>query len=199
MTLEEFIETHDHAGSIVLLEGKRVVAQEDQAKLRTLGSLLANKTKWLSFRSGNAEGSDQFFSEGVAAVDPNRLEVIVPYTGHRKKTNLASRTISLEDLNLADNPDLIDQSKASKSTRRLIDPYVAGARNRNAIKAAYIIRDTIKAIGASAIPPSSFAIFYDDLENPQQGGTGHTMLVCQQNQIPFADQTIWMKWLEDEI
>ena len=49
------------------------------------------------------------------------------------------------------------------------------------MKAAYIIRNTIKVTGTSAIPPASFALFYDDLENPGTGGTGHTIDICKKS------------------
>jgi len=60
-----------------------------------------------------------------------------------------------------------------------------GARGRYSIKAAYIIRSTIKAIGTEEIRPATFGIFYDDLDKPKEGGTGHTMNVCIQNNIPI--------------
>jgi hypothetical protein len=148
------------------------------------------------FRSGNAEGSDQFFSEGVAEIDKSRLQVITPYTGHRQKTNQAFETISLDEINVADEPEVVYQSKSNKKTEKLIDQYISGARDRFSIKAAYIIRDTIKAIGTDDIKPATFGIFYDDLDKPKEGGTGHTMKVCEQNNIPIIDQKIWFKWLD---
>jgi len=51
-----------------------------------------------------------------------------------------------------------------------------------------ILRDTIKAIGTDKIRPTTFGIFYDDLEKPKTGGTGHTMIICEQNNIPIIDQ-----------
>jgi len=63
------------------------------------------------------------------------------------------------------------------------------------MKAAYIIRDTIKVIGAGNIKPATFGIFYDDLKNPLSGGTGHTMSVCKVNNIPLVDQKDWFEWL----
>lgn len=47
----------------------------------------------------------------------------------------------------------------------------------------------------AGILPAYFAIFYDDLKKPQQGGTGHTMLMCKEKNVPFIDQRTWMKWL----
>jgi len=197
MTLSDFINQHDHDRGVVLLEGKRKVAEEDRNKLYELGKLLASKTKKMIFRSGNAAGSDQFFSDGVAAVDYKRLQVITPYANHRKKTNKAYETVSMDNIDLASEPELLYQSKGNKKMEKLIDQYASGVRGRFAIKAAYIIRDTVKAIGTETIPPATFGIFYDDLSNPMTGGTGHTMNICRQNGIPIIDQKVWMKWLEE--
>ena len=197
MTLKDFIKDFDTDNSIVLLEGKRNVLEADKEKLLALGKLLAVKTKRMTFRSGNAEGSDQLFSDGVTAVDNKRLQVITPYSGHRQKTNQAYETISLDDINISAEPEVLYQSKSNKKTKNLIDKFVSGEKNRFSIKAAYIIRDTIKAIGTEGVKPSTFAIFYDDLENPLSGGTGHTMNVCKKNNIPIIDQKTWFKWLTE--
>ena len=92
--------------------------------------------------------------------------------------------------------EIIYQSKSNKKTKSLIDKYVDGSKDRFAIKAAYIIRDTVKVIGTnSGIPPINFAFFYDDFDNPKTGGTGHTMTVCEMNNIPYLTQEIWSKWI----
>ena len=196
MTLQEFIHHFDRQDSIVLLEGKRKVAERDQEKLVALGRLLALRTSNMLFRSGNAEGADHLFSKGVTEVDPKRLQVITPYSGHRKKSNKAYQTIALDEIDLASEAEVVYQSKSNKKTEKLIDNYVSGGRDRYSIKAAYIIRDTIKAIGTGEIPPTTVGLFYDDLSNPRTGGTGHTMNVCEQNHIPVLDQRVWMGWLE---
>jgi hypothetical protein len=195
MTLKEFIDQYDNENSIVLLEGKRKVLEEDKEKLIELGELLASKTSKMIFRSGNAEGSDQFFSDGVTSIDQKRLQVITPYSGHRKKYNHAYETIALDEVNIVAEPEVILQSKGNKKTEKIIDKFVSGDKNRFTIKAAYIIRDTIKAIGTKEIGPATFGIFYDDLENPMAGGTGHTMNICAQNNIPIINQEQWFKWL----
>jgi hypothetical protein len=197
MTLQEFIKQFDKPNSIVLLEGKRNVLEPDKERLIALGNLLTSKTKSMIFRSGNAEGSDQLFSDGVTAVDYKRLQVITPYSGHREKTNQAYETISLDEISIAAEPEVVYQSKSNKKTEKLIDQFVSGNKNRYTIKAAYIIRDTIKAIGTDRIKPATFGIFYDDLDKPKEGGTGHTMKVCEQNNIPIIDQKIWFKWLTE--
>ena len=197
MTLKEFIQMVDKDNSIVLLEGKRNVKVADKEKLTALGRLLASRTTKMIFRSGNAEGSDQLFSDGVTEVDYKRLQVITPYSGHRQKNNHAYDTISLDDVNIAAEPEVVYHSKSNKKTEKLIDQFVSGNKNRYTIKAAYIIRDTIKAIGTDEIKPATFGIFYDDLDNPMSGGTGHTMNVCKQNNIPLIDQKVWFKWLTE--
>lgn len=198
MTLKEFIKKYDKQHAVVLLEGKRNVLETDKEKLTALGKLLASKTKKMLFRSGNADGADYYFSLGVSMVDPTRLQVITPYTGHRQKENKAYDTIPLDTLQLAANSEIVYQSKKNKKFESLIDQYVDGNVNRNSIKAAYIIRDTIKAIGTDEIKPATFGIFYDDLINPRAGGTGHTMNVCEENNIPITNQSIWFNWLTEK-
>ena len=197
MTLQEFILKYDNENSVILLEGKRTVMDADKEKLLALGKLLVSKTSKMIFRSGNAEGADQYFSEGVASVDYKRLQVITPYSGHRQKTNLSYDTISLDDVNILSNPEVVYHSKSNKKTENLIDKYIVGEKNRYTIKAAYILRDTIKVMGADEIKPATFGIFYDDLGDPGKGGTGHTMNVCSQMNIPFVDQKEWFGWVEE--
>lgn len=196
MTFTQFKDRYDKQGSIVLLEGKRDVKKADKEKLIALGEHLASETDHITFRSGNADGSDYYFSTGVSNIDNNRLEVITPYSGHRKSSNKAGKTNSLDDIDLAEEPEVVYQSKSRKKTKKLVEKYVDGMRSRYAIKAAYIIRDTIKVIGTnSGIKPIDFGIFYDDLNNPQSGGTGHTMDVCEMNDILFIDQQAWFEWI----
>lgn len=198
MTLQQFINQYDFENSIVLLEGKREVIPSDVDKLIRLGELLVSNTKHIKFRSGNAPGSDFYFSSGVIKINPSRLEVITPYANHREKKNDAYKTYSLDEVNLMQEPEVVYQSKSNKQMEKFIDPFVAGNKNRLTMKAAYIIRDTIKVTGTTAIPPANFALFYDNLENPRSGGTGHTINICEMNNVEFADQKIWMKWLQEK-
>lgn len=199
MTLQEFILKYDNENSVILLEGKRTVMDADKEKLLALGKLLVSKTSKMIFRSGNAEGADQYFSEGVASIDFKRLQVITPYTGHRQKTNKSYDTIALDQVDLLSNPEVIYHSKSNKKTENLIDKYIVGEKNRYTIKAAYILRDTVKVLGADDIKPATFALFYDDLISPRTGGTGHTMNVCSQMNIPFVDQKEWFEWVEESV
>ena len=195
MELGAFIEAYDKDGCIVLLEGKREVLSEDRPHLVRLGALLAASTTRMRFRSGNAKGADELFSSGVASVDRQRLQVVTPYAGHRKSRNQAGEVFNLGAIDLAAEPEVVYQTKTNKSLQGLVDRYVAGDRGSLAIRAAYLIRDTVKVIGAAGIPRAGFAIFYDDLSKPGEGGTGHTMAICRLNGLPYIDQRTWLGWL----
>lgn len=195
MTLRQFIERYDKAGVVVLLEGKRVVPEAHMDKLISLGRLLATQTQWMQFRSGNAEGSDFLFSKGICSVDSERLQVITPYAGHRRDSTQGKTIVSLDEVNLAAEPEIVYHSKLNRKNERIIDQYLQGERNRSSIKAAYIIRDTVKVLGTRFFKPAAFGIFYDDPDNPRSGGTGHTMNVCINNNIPVIDQLTWFGWL----
>ena len=196
MELTEFIEIYNCKKSIILLEGKRNVLESDKEKLIQLGSLLASCLPLATFRSGNADGADFYFSKGVLQVAPDRLQVITPYKNHRQKTNKANETISLDQIDLLNEPAVVYQSKNNKKTKSLIDKYVAGAIDRFSIKAAYIISDTIKVTGTkSGIPPIDFAFFYDDEQKPKTGGTGHTMDICEINNVDYLTQKQWYNWI----
>lgn len=196
MTSTEFFSKYNVENSIILLEGKRNVVESIKEKLIQLGMFLALNLPKAKFRSGNADGADFNFATGVLQVAPDRLQVITPYNDHRQKVNNAYETISLDQIDLLKEPEIIYQSKNNKKTQSLIDKYVDGARDRFAIKAAYIIRDTVKVTGTnSGIPPVNFAFFYDDELNPKTGGTGHTMEVCEINKVPYLTQSAWSKWI----
>lgn len=195
MEFTAFIEKYNCKKNIILLEGKRNVIESDIEKLIQLGNLLATFLPLVTFRSGNANGADFYFSKGVLQVAPERLQVITPYENHRQKTNIAYETISLDNIDLLNEPEVIYQSKNNKKTKSLIDKYVAGAKDRFSIKAAYIIRDTVKVIGTkSGINPINFAFFYDDEQKPKTGGTGHTMEICDINKVTYFTQKDWRKW-----
>ena len=194
MNLNEFIEKYDFKKSIILLEGKRKVKLEDQNNLIALGRLLATHSQHMIFRSGNANGADAFFTQGVMEVAPQRMQLIKPYDNHRKG-NLQAYPYSLDEVNLANEEDLMYESKMHKPTQKLVDAYAAGKRDRFSIKAAYIIRDTLKVLGNKDLDKATFAFFYEDYLNPKSGGTGHTMQVCERHQVPYLTQNEWIKFL----
>ncbi len=196
VSLTAFLEAFDKPGSIVLLEGKRKIKTGDEDKLSLLGHLLAERSAFMKFRSGNATGADELFSQGVANVDPSRLEVIKPYASHRPAAEVGATAYSMDEINLAEEPEVVYHSKQNQQMAGLVDKYILQVRNRLTVKAAYILRDTVKVCGTrSGIAPATVAFFYDDLSNPMQGGTGHTMQVCIERGVPICDQQSWMNWL----
>jgi hypothetical protein len=196
MTLAEFTIQYNSKNTIIVLEGKRNVLESDKEKLIQLGNLLATHLPLATFRSGNAAGADFYFSQGVWQVAPERLQVITSCDNHREKQNNAFKTISFDEIYLAKESEVVYQSKNNKKTTSLIDKYIGGAKDRFAVKAAYIIRDTVKVTGTnSGIPPTTFAFFYDDLDNPKTGGMGHTMSVSDINNVTYLTQNEWLNWL----
>jgi len=123
------------------------------------------------------------------------LQSVIPHHKHRKNDNFAYNTVSLDDIDIINEPKIIYQSKSNKSTDNLIDKYFSGNINRYSIKSAYIIIYTVKVLGTKYVKPANFGIFYDDLSNPCKGGTGHTMNICRHNKIEFIDQNVWFNWL----
>lgn len=195
MNLQHFIQQFDVLNSVVLLEGKRKVSEGDAHRLVELGRLLTEKTRYIMFRSGNAPGADEYFSQGVSAVDPSRLQVIIPYDGHRKKHNLAGYTLSLDQISMVAESELVYAAKHHSATSKLVDDFVEGKKNKNTIKAAYILRDTAKVLGYGDWKVADAGIFYDDLNNPETGGTGHTIGLCKKYHIPVFNQNTWFEWL----
>lgn len=197
MDFQQFVNIYDKPGQIILLEGKRTVLEKDKPKLIKLSQMLAEKTMHIQFRSGNASGADNYFSKCFTGDNARRFEVIVPYSGHRSYDSEGFRIINIEDIPLTNDSTLVVQSKFNRRNLRIFDAYLAGERNSMAFKAAYLLRDTLKVLGfPPKIPMADFAIFYDDLENPCSGGTGHTMNICSNNMVPFVDQILWFNWLK---
>lgn len=75
---------HNNPAGVVLLEGRRSIPADYGQQAHALAASLASRFPTLRFRSGNALGSDDAFSRGVAGVDASRLQVIAPYASHRK-------------------------------------------------------------------------------------------------------------------
>lgn len=183
MEFIEFKERFDKPGFVILFGGKRDILEQDVEMIRILGLFLISNTDHLIFRTGNANGADVLFADGVAKKDSSRLQSVTPYQGHRKKTNYAKEQLSLDEVDLAAEPEVVYHSKANVKTKRLVDEYVSGKRDQYAMKAAYIIRDTLMVIGGKDISRSACGLFYDDLKSPMSGGTGHTMNVCRLNDV----------------
>jgi hypothetical protein len=197
MDLQTFIQRFDTPGSVVLLEGNREVHQEDAAKLEAMAKLLAQRTRHMIFRSGNAEGADALFAAGVVAVDGSRLQVVTPYSGHRKAFNQAGATVDLGQVDLLAEPQVPYLTKrATPVNAGLIDHYMDGGRDRNAQKAPYLLRDTLKVTGShgAGLLPATCGLFYH-VSKKKTSGTAHTMRVCAERGVPYFDQLNWFNWL----
>lgn len=138
MTLSNFIKNFDEEGSIILLEGKRNVHPKDEHKLSELGNMLCKKLQFAKFRSGNASGADYFFCKGVSDIDSKRLELVLPYSSHRKNYLLTDNLHSVDEMDLLQEPEVVYQTKSNKQNKKLIDLYISGNRGKTGIKGSYL-------------------------------------------------------------
>lgn len=179
--------------TVILLAGKRKVLPGDEVMIFEFGKRLALEYDKCIFRSGNADGADQYFIEGVKEVAPDRVQLVLPFKNHRKKTQVGVYTQSIEQLQLSAESPAVYQANLSANYRRLIDLYFEQPQSKAAIKASYLVRDMVMVFGHGDLAPISAAYFYDDLTQPCQGGTGFTMQLCTELKIPFWNQGVWGK------
>jgi len=197
MNYLEFLDyIHRYDNPIILVEGTRALPGGDRYCLVTLGERLAKELPSAIFRTGNAEGSDEAFAEGIRKIDPARLQYVLPYPGHRKRRiEDGSYKIALSEISC------VAEERAVYHTKNASSEYNSMLEMRDKIpklhsKSRYILRDTIKVIGAIEVglAPATIGIFYENPENPMKGGTGHTMRVCKMQGIPVILKTEWMNW-----
>lgn len=181
---------------VVLLEGTRQVPEKEQSRLTELGAFLAKTFPEAVFRSGNADGSDTLFARGVESVDPKRMQLVTPTARHRNKNrHPLNYVVPLSEVSAVHEESLAYHTNAATpENRRIID-------KRNEVpqlkaKARYLLRDTLKVLGdpEHGLAPATVAIFYVK-PDPMAGGTGHTIRVCQQHNVPVVLQKDWMQWL----
>ena len=195
MTLSEFRSLAIGDSPVVLLEGRRAILPSEAAAARALGARLARECVRLRFRSGNAEGSDEAFSAGVAEVDASRLQVIAPYASHRRKVRYADAVYSSPESLSTVEEAAITEATVAATPRNANVVYKRTGSPKLAAKAAYLLRDTMKVLGHSGeFGPPVCGLFYVDLSDPEAGGTGHTIRVCRQHGIPIAFQDSWRHW-----
>ena len=197
LDIDTFIEKYDSAGSVVLLAGSRKVASSDQQKLIDLGQLLAKRSKHIVFRSGNADGSDSLFIQGVGAIDPKRVEIIVPYSSHKPANRVGYDSFSIDRVDVVNEPTLIEQARNHNGVQHGIDQYLRGETSGKTVaKAKYILRSTLMVTGSEDVKSATFAIFYVDRTTVDAGGTGHTINVCDQMNVEHVEQETWFLWLD---
>ena len=196
MTLAQFshlLGAHSHP--VVLVEGRREIPEGMAASARRLAYLLAVRFPALRFRSGNASGSDEAFAKGVGELDPARLELFLPYEGHRQASAAGARYLSAESLTPGERSIVAEATVAATPRNRgLVD----SRSPRLQAKAKYLLRDTLKVTGhGPAFAPPVAAIFYADPADPMAGGTGHTIRVCKNHTVPVILQNDWLSWIPE--
>ena len=196
MTFQEFSTLVERSPEgVVLLEGRRSIPARDATVAEGLARALALKFSKLRFRSGNATGSDEAFTGGVSMVDPSRLEIVAPYAAHRKSARHSGAIYtSPEILTPEQASDIESQSiQASPQNRRIIG--MRGKKGPLGAKGDYLVRDTMKALGVPGqLAKPICALFFVNLADPMEGGTGHTIRVCQQEGVPVTYQDEWGAW-----
>jgi len=184
------------AWPVILVEGTRKLPEEDVGRLAAFARWMAETYPQAIFRTGNAGGTDTAFASGVAQVDPTRIEYVLPYSGHRKKT-LENGAAQIDVSKLT----AVAEERVVYHTKQASPEYSGMMARRTKIpqlraKAKYILRDTVKVVGSDEadIAPATVGIFYVNVKDPMKGGTGHTIRVCQQQGVPVVCQTQWMAW-----
>ncbi len=159
--------------------------------------MLATRFPRAIFRSGNADGSDQAFSDGVVAVDAARLRVVAPYAAHRRKNRYPDASYDFPS-DLARLREESIREATIAATPRNKDIFAGSAPPALAAKGRYLIRDTMKAMGYSENNPApTIACFIVDPTDTEAGGTGHTIRVCRQTGVPVVFQNVWSSWFAE--
>jgi hypothetical protein len=182
---------------VILLEGTRRVPEAQRHRLSRFARMLAEALPHAIFRSGNAEGSDDAFAQGVAEVAAHRLQLVLPTPGMGRDRRPAGAVChALNELPRREKEAIAQAcTAASPENRRLFELYLRGLSGTPAYsKSLYLVRDGLKVIGSAGLglAPASVAIFFVDESNPTGGGTGHTIRLCQQLGVPVLTQRDWL-------
>lgn len=184
---------------VILLEGTRKINDDQFLLLSKFGEFIARKFPNCHFRSGNASGSDDAFAQGVRKVAPNRMQIVLPKMDSGK-SRLHNRdyVLALEDVSQAEEKQIIYESKrATPKNKRLFEAYELQQEGMMKQKSLYLLRDTLKVLGSpeNNLSPITAGIFFVNEDDPEAGGTGHTMRVCRQNSIHVFTQDVWLSWM----
>lgn len=198
MTFAEFCQLIETSpDGVILLEGRREISGEDARRATAMAVILANRFPRLRFRSGGAAGADEAFAAGIAEVDAHRLQIVLPYATHRQQARFGAAQYDSPASLTPEQEERIAAKTIAASPRNKGVVLRRAEKGKLAAKAAYLIRDTMKVTGHSAaFPKPLFALFHVNLAEPASGGTGHTIKVCMQENVPFVFQDIWYKWMD---
>lgn len=181
---------------VILLEGTRQLPDADRPRLIVLARRLAEILPQARFRTGNAQGTDEAFAEGVSHVDPQRLEYVLPYRTLRQQQRHPAAPYVALDMLTAEAQTLLFPTTTAASpqhARLLARHHLSGVIDA---KARYLLRDTLKVVGSTEhhFAPATFGLFYVNPTDPHGGGTGHTIRVCQHQGVPILTQHEWGQW-----
>jgi hypothetical protein len=190
----EFIQRYNQPLKTILLIGKRKIKEGDDQLILQMGKWLGQNLPLASFRSGNAAGADELFVQGLLTQNSLDLKIFTPYEGHKKIPSRSQYYQPLEHASIVEEPQIVRYSN-SKKNGQLISAYLIGEKHKESIKGAYLVRDCWMVLGDRNHPRASIALVYDDLSNPNKGGTGFTLQVCGENNIPIIKQNTWVEWL----
>jgi hypothetical protein len=192
-SIQELIESVKNP--VILLEGRRKVKPNDRDKLTRFAYNMAVTFPNITFRTGNADGSDTLFAKGVAEVDSTRIQYVVPYPGMKKKNRVeGADVLSLDQINKVEEEQVeYLTSSQSKSAASMIDYTKKNPKGMMAAKTKYLLRDTLKVTGSVSgnYHPPVAAFFYIDPADKYAGGTGHTIKVCEELEVPVFTQDDW--------
>ena len=185
---------------VILLEGTRKINDDQFLLLSKFGEFIAKQFPSSRFRSGNASGSDDAFATGIRKVAADRLQIVLPSIDSGKaRLKPQDYRVALEDISIAEEKQIIYESKrATPANKRLIEAYENKREGVMKQKSLYLLRDTLKVIGSpeNGLRPITAGIFFVNEDDPTSGGTGHTIRVCRQNNVPVLTQDVWLNWMQ---
>ena len=130
-------------------------------------------------------------------MNARRLQVVAPYATHRKSVRYNDANYdSPASMSMAQQEEIAYKTiNATPRNRGLTEKR--GAKGPLAARAAYLIRDTMKVVGHSDVYGKPLcALFSVRLDDPMEGGTGHTIRVCHHEGVPVVFQDSWAHWTE---
>lgn len=184
---------------VILLHGIRKLPRSQREILSEVASMMASRLPKATFRTGNAPGAETAFQEGLAEIDPQRLQYLLPYASYgNRKIPPGAATVCLDEIPRAVLKNLATQTlKASPKSKLPLERYLrVRSHNQQTARTVHLLLDTLKVVGSSllSLPPASVGIFCVPEDRPLSGRIGHSLRVCLQHSIPVIDQSLWMPW-----
>ena len=195
-TFERLISAAKHP--VVLLEGSRDVPRPVQQHMEALSARLMRTFSKLIARSGNAEGSDQAWARGVNAVDPKRLQLVLPVPNYKGAVIDSDNEV----MTLQEAPPEDFYSARTLTRANYVYGDRRGAEAYDGLppfKQTYLDRDALKVLGTTDYRggrmKATAALFYINPAKKNGGGTGHTLRLCEAEKVAYFLSDDWMTWV----